>query len=84
MLQHHARHVDGALVMRDHAEDEIDIGIAGIGNVHVGMHAGIGILVAGRRGAVGRRHGAVAGMVLRHGRRGEAGEQDGCDHQGFH
>jgi hypothetical protein len=34
MLQHDLRHLDRALVMRDHAPDEVDIRIAGIFQHH--------------------------------------------------
>ena len=38
MAQLHLGHVDSALVVRDHAAGEIDVGIAGVVNGHAAVH----------------------------------------------
>jgi len=45
MPQHDARHVDGALMMRDHAAEEIQIRIPGELDRHSGVHPVVRLLV---------------------------------------
>ena len=42
VAQHDIRHVDRALVVRDHAGGEVAIGIAGVADGHVAVHAVVG------------------------------------------
>jgi hypothetical protein len=53
---HDFRHIDRALMVRDHAAHEVDVGITGELDHHVLMHAVIGGYVSFRRRAVGCRH----------------------------
>ena len=38
MLENDTRHINRALVVRDHAAHEIDVGIAGELDLHIGVH----------------------------------------------
>ena len=42
MLKHDARHSNSTFVVRDHARDEILVGVAAIGDRHFFMHGGVG------------------------------------------
>jgi hypothetical protein len=44
VLQDDSRHIDGALMVRDHAAREVRVGVAREGDVHVAVHLVVHIL----------------------------------------
>ena len=79
-----AGHGDGALMVRDHAGDEIDIGVAGIVDIHGFMHLLIGFAIGSGCRRVAGGGSAMAGMgILGISRRGEKDEGE-SEKSGFH
>jgi drug/metabolite transporter (DMT)-like permease len=56
MFQHDARHVDRALMMRDHAPDKVNVSVPGEGNGHAFVHRGIGLHEGHGRGRLAPGH----------------------------
>ena len=85
MQQHHIRHGDGACMMRDHALDEIAVGLAAIGDGHVAMHGlGRGLIGpgCGTRGRGGR--GMATVLPLRPDQGGGRGHDGRGENDVFH
>ena len=83
MFQHDFGHGNRALMMRDHAANEIHVSIAGILDGHIRVHRHIGLHIGHGGRGFGSGHG-MGGMIncLREKRQGECGP-DGKGDEGF-
>lgn len=63
VLEHHFRHVDRALMVRDHAAHEIGVGVAAKGDSHIPVHFRVRRLE--RLGGIGRLGGGLRLRAMR-------------------